>query len=645
MTFSGSAGRRERLAATLVVAVALSLAPGIAGGQEADESGDDARLGALSTLQQLGQDFLSSSEDEAFLDPEVAFVLRASSRSSGANADIELEWQIAPGYYLYRKRMQFAAPEGETLVLGPPILPSGEVKHDDYFGDVEVYYGSVTARVPVDAPPGPVRLNVTYQGCADAGLCYPPITKLMTVALESDRDDASVPPGGSAAISAELPEQDLIARSLTSGSLLAVVTKFLVFGLLLTFTPCVLPMVPILSGIIAGQGDRISTGYAFSLSLVYVLTMAATYTLAGVAAGLSGASLQGVFQDPVVIVAFSLVFVALALSMFGFYALELPGSWQTRLAAWSGRRRGGTYLGVGLMGFLSALIVGPCIAPPLAGALIYIAQSGDATLGGIALFSMAMGMGVPLLLIGTSAGRYLPRAGAWMEVVKRIFGVALLGVAIYLLERVLPGWASLLAWASLLIVVAIYMGAIDALAPTASGWRRLWKGAGLVMMVYGVLLMVGAAGGGSDPFQPLKGLRENATAQRGLEFKRVKGPEGLRAELLAAAASGRRVMLDYYADWCVSCKVMERTTFADPGVRAALARTVLLQADVTKLDQLDKDLLAEFGLHGPPAILFFGPDGRERSQFRIVGLMKPERFRRVVERALGADPALLGQTI
>ena len=221
----------------------------------------------------------------------------------------------------------------------------------------------------------------------------------------------------------------------------------------------------------------------------------------------------------------------------------------------------------------------------------------------------------------------------------------MLGVAIYLLERVLPGWASLLAWASLLIVVAIYMGAIDALAPTASGWRRLWKGAGLVMMVYGVLLMVGAAGGGSDPFQPLKGLRENATAQRGLEFKRVKGPEGLRAELLAAAASGRRVMLDYYADWCVSCKVMERTTFADPGVRAALARTVLLQADVTKLDQLDKDLLAEFGLHGPPAILFFGPDGRERSQFRIVGLMKPERFRRVVERALGADPALLGQTI
>ena len=632
---------------SLALAVALLASAGPAGAQGGEAADGDSRLDALSTLQRLGQDLLSGGEDEEFLDPEIAFVLRASPDAGGAG--IQLDWAIAPGYYLYRKRLLFEPPAGETLAIGEPTLPPGELKHDDYFGDVEVYYTSLAAVVPIDATPGPVRLSVTYQGCADAGLCYPPITKLVAVQLGGAeggggfRPDATA--GSDIAAMAELPEQDLIARSLATGNFLAVVVKFLAFGLLLTFTPCVLPMIPILSGIIAGQGDRISVPRAFGLSLVYVLAMAAAYTAAGVVAGFSGVSLQGAFQDPVVIVIFSLVFVALALSMFGFYRLELPAAWQTRLAGLSQRQQGGAYLGVAVMGLLSALIVGPCIAPPLAGALIYIAQTGDPVLGGLALFSMAMGMGIPLLVVGTSAGKLLPKAGAWMEVVKRIFGVLLLAVAIYLLERVVPAWASLLAWASLFIVVAIYMGAFDALVPGASGWRRLWKGAGLVMMVYGVLLMVGAAGGSSDPLRPLQGLRGGAAPEIGLEFKRIKGPQELRAELLAAAASGRPVMLDYYADWCASCKVMERSTFTDPGVRSALSRVVLLQADVTELDQDDRDLLGAFGLHGPPAILFFGPDGRERRQFRVIGLMKPERFQRVVERAVAYDPTIVGQTI
>ena len=601
--------------------------------------GGGKKLNPLAALAEIGQSIGGAIGGEEFLDPDVAFELSTEVDAGGA---ILARWRIADGYYLYREKFRFTPAQGSGLALGEPALPDGRIKDDEYFGRMEVYYDGVVARLPVTARPagaGPVALDVRYQGCADAGLCYPPITKRveLTLPVGLAATAVPVPPGAPAASSGavELPEQDRIARSLASGSTWLVLLSFFGFGLLLTFTPCVFPMIPILSSIIVGQGENIGTRKAFTLSLVYVLAMAATYTVAGVLAGLFGANLQAAFQEPWILVTFSIVFVLLAMSMFGFYELQIPASWQAKLAGASSRQQGGTYVGVGIMGFLSALIVGPCVAAPLAGALIYIGQTGDAVLGGMALFALSMGMGAPVLLVGTSAGKLLPKAGPWMEAVKAVFGVLLLGVAIYLLERLVPGWVALLLWGALLIVAAIYLGALDALGSEARGWRRLRKGAGLVMLVYGVLLVVGGAGGGNDVWQPLKGLASGpgGAVHEGLVFQRVKGSRGLDAALRTAVAQGRPVMLDYYADWCVSCKEMERYTFSDPSVQEALGNTVLLQTDVTANDAEDQALLKRFGLFGPPAILFFGPDGRERPAYRVVGFMKAQPFREVVEKA------------
>jgi thiol:disulfide interchange protein DsbD len=610
----------------------------------ADQSGAGATPNPLAALMELGQSIGGSIGEVEFLDPDVAFELRAEVEDEDT---IVAHWQIADGYYLYRNKFQFTLAEGEDVSLGSPALPAGKMKMDDYFGKMEVYYHDVLARLPVERGAGgatTVALDVVYQGCADAGLCYPPITKRVSLKLPVSHDSGSssgnadpVQPSIEPSLPAniELPEQDRIARSLASGNTLLVLLSFFGFGLLLTFTPCVFPMIPILSSIIVGQGDDISTRKAFALSLTYVLAMAATYTTAGVLAGIFGANLQAAFQNPWILTTFSVVFVLLALSMFGFYDLQIPASLQAKLAGASGRQQGGTFVGVGIMGFLSALIVGPCVAAPLAGALIYIGQSGDAVLGGMALFALSMGMGAPVLVVGTSAGKLLPKAGPWMETIKTVFGVLLLGVAIYLVERMVPEWIALLLWGALLIVAAIYLGALDSLADESSGWRRLRKGAGLVMLVYGVLLVVGGSGGGNDVWQPLKGLASGPAGERqeGLVFQRVKGSRGLDAALRGASAQGRPVMLDYYADWCVSCKEMERYTFSDASVQAALGNTLLLQTDVTANDVEDQELLKRFGLFGPPAILFFGPDGRERPNYRVVGYMKAPRFRDVVEKA------------
>jgi len=605
----------------------------------------------LSVLEALGQSIGGAIGEVEFLDPEVAYQMRTEVEDDDT---IVAYWQIADGYYLYRAKFRFTLAEGSDVVLGSPVLPAGKIKFDEYFGKMEVYYHDVLARVPVERSTGgatPVALDVVYQGCADAGLCYPPITKRVNLNLPASHQTGSsargqdpVQPGVEPVVAAEveLPEQDRIARSLASGSTWLVLLSFFGFGLLLTFTPCVFPMIPILSSIIVGQGDNISTRKAFTLSLIYVLTMAATYTAAGVLAGLFGANLQAAFQNPWILTTFSIVFVLLALSMFGFYDLQIPASWQTKLAGASSRQQGGTYVGVGIMGLLSALIVGPCVAAPLAGALIYIGQSGDAVLGGMALFALSMGMGTPVLLVGTSAGKLLPRAGPWMEAVKAVFGVLLLGVAIYLVERMVPAWIALLLWGALLMVAAIYLGALDTLTSESSGWRRLRKGAGLVLLVYGVLLVAGGSGGGNDVWQPLKGLASGPgdESREGLVFQRVKGSRGLDAALRVATAQGRPVMLDYYADWCVSCKEMERYTFSDASVQAALAGTLLLQTDVTANDAEDQELLKRFNLFGPPAILFFGPDGRERPNYRVVGYMKAQRFREVVEKATAGTTEL-----
>jgi len=652
-----AADRREPAAMTAATVEPASPAPQ----SPAETSPAIKRLLELTGGIEIGE----SGGDE-FLDPDVAFVLRAAAAGPGA---IEARWDIAEGYYLYRDKFRFRASDGSGASLGDAGFPKGKIKDDEYFGPMEVYYDSVAAFVPVagaaTAGGAAFDVDITYQGCAEAGLCYPPITRTVSLVLPAALADTGAGPGAGASSLAgsaggggvpgpsslqalgiddaapiELPEQDRVAAALLSGNRWLVILSLFGAGLLLTFTPCVLPMVPILTSIIVGQGTGQGGGgasvrRAFALSLVYVLAMALTYTVAGVLAGLFGANLAAAFQDPWIVSAFALVFVLLSLSMFGFYELQIPVSWQAGLAALSRRQQGGTYAGVAVMGALSALIVGPCVAAPLAGVLIYIGQTGDPVLGGVALFALGMGMGVPLIVAGVSAGKLLPKAGAWMNAVKAVFGALLLAVAIYLLERVVPEEVALLLWAALFIVCAIYMGALDSLAPGSGGWRRLWKGAGLVMLVYGVLVMVGAAGGGGDLFRPLKGIAFVAGehGERELEFGQVKGIEGLNAALGSAAARGQVVMVDYYADWCVSCKEMERYTFSDPQVQAALADVLLLQTDVTANDALDRALLAEFGLFGPPAIQFFGPDGRERRELRVVGFMDAGDFRRVVERA------------
>ena len=701
-TAANGAGRRSRRAFRLLGLAALISLGAVRAAPAEHEAGHAGSVGladaapAISRLLELGSGIgIGTSGEDEFLDPDVAFVLSATAAGPDA---IEARWEIEEGYYLYRDKFRFRVADATGASLGEAGFPAGEMKDDEYFGPMEVYYGSVAAFVPVvrAAGSGIVDVDVTYQGCADAGLCYPPITKTVSLLLPAASADtgAAAAAGGASGLSdpatgsgspdrasfqargaagdgagtlrgaapgaavsssgvpglpgsgsvaplgVELPEQDRIAAALVSGNRWLVILSLFGAGLLLTFTPCVLPMVPILTSIIVGQGAGTGRGVtprrAFALSLVYVLAMALTYTVAGVLAGLFGANLAAAFQDPWIVSAFVAVFVLLALSMFGFYDLQMPASWQAGLAALSHRQRGGTWAGVAAMGALSALIVGPCVAAPLAGVLIYIGQTGDPVLGGIALFALGMGMGVPLIVAGVSAGKLLPRAGAWMNTVKAVFGVMLLGVGIYLLERVVPESVALLLWAALFIVCAIYMGALDSLAAGADGWRRLWKGAGLVMLVYGVLIMVGVAGGGGDLFRPLRGvaLVAGAGSEHELAFTRVKGLDGLNAELGPAAARGQVVMFDYYADWCVSCKEMERFTFSDPQVQAALSGVRLLQTDVTANDDADQALLAEFGLFGPPAILFFGPDGRERRNLRVIGYMNAGDFRRVVERAI-----------
>ncbi|MGH8474671.1 MAG: protein-disulfide reductase DsbD, partial [Methylococcales bacterium] len=405
---------------------------------------------------------------------------------------------------------------------------------------------------------------------------------------------------------------------------------FFGYGLLLAFTPCVFPMVPILSGIIVGHGHTISTSRAFGLSSCYVLASTITYTIFGVLAGLFGSSLnlQALLQTPGVIVAFSALFVLLACSMFGFYNLQLPASLQARLAAHGNRRKGGTALAVASMGVVSALIVGPCVAAPLAGALIYIGQSGDAVLGGLALFAMGFGMGFPLLIIGTSAGKLLPRAGPWMNATKAVFGVLLLAVAVYMLQRIVPPSITMLLWAALLIIPAIYLRAIDAVPESASGWARLWKGLGIILLTGGILLLIGVASGSKDPFRPLNKLvrSERQPEQQDLIFTRVNSSSELDHHLTMASGSGQWVMLDYYADWCISCKEMESSTFTDPRVRQVLSRLVLVQADVTRDTPEDRELLKRFELIGPPAILFFEPGNQESRAYRIIGYKDAEGF-------------------
>jgi thiol:disulfide interchange protein DsbD len=415
---------------------------------------------------------------------------------------------------------------------------------------------------------------------------------------------------------------------LKGGNIWAILTGFFVFGLLLSLTPCVFPMIPILSGIIVGQGGHITKTKGFTLSLAYVLGMSLTYALAGVAAALSGTLISNALQNPWALGAGAAMFVALALSMFGFYELQMPSFLQSRFTEASNRIQGGRFASVFLMGSLSALIVGPCVAAPLAGALLYISQTGDVVLGGLSLFTLALGMGVPLLLVGLSAGALLPRAGAWMEAVKKFFGVLMLGVAIWLISPLLSAVAQMAIWSVLLITSSMFLHALEPLPVNAKGMARLWKGVGIVALVTGVALLLGALGGGRDLLQPLSVFHAGeagaaAPAKAHLTFQRVKNVAELEAAV--QGANGRYVMLDFYADWCVSCKEMENFTFSDPQVQARLKDVVLLQADVTANSAEDKALLARFKLFGPPGIIFFDKTGLE-SPYRVIGYEKVDKF-------------------
>ncbi|MCP4695848.1 MAG: protein-disulfide reductase DsbD [Gammaproteobacteria bacterium] len=584
---------------------------------------------AVSLPAEAETPLFGSADEPVFLPEEEAFVLSAQAKDAFT---IMARWEIADGYYLYRNKLKFALKDAEGVVLGDYELPPGKTKEDEFFGRLEVYYHQIDVNLPLihkKQDTVPLTLEVSYQGCAEDGICYPPATRTTLVTLPRPETSES----GSEMAS----EQDRIAASLAANSMWLSVITFFGFGLLLSFTPCVFPMIPILSGIIVGHGKDLTVRKAFILSLVYVLAMALTYTVAGIAASLFGANLQAAFQNFWVIIGFSAVFVVLSLSMFGFYELQMPAAVQDRLNDMSRHQDGGTLMGVAIMGFLSALIVGPCVAAPLAGALIYLSSTGDALLGGLSLFALSMGMGAPLLVIGASAGKLLPKAGHWMNVIKPIFGVLLLAVAVWMLERVLPGEVILMLWAALLIIPGVYMGALDSLPEAAGGWSKFWKGIGFSMVIWGVLLIIGAAAGGSDPLQPLRGFN-TATGGSGpdthLSFVRVKSVEDVQREVARANAQGKPAMLDFYADWCISCKEMERYTFADAAVQQALSNVVTLQADVTANDDIDKALLKHFSLLGPPSILFFGRNGQELRPYRLVGYMAADRFKEHVERAL-----------
>ncbi|PKY10341.1 thiol:disulfide interchange protein [Acidithiobacillus marinus] len=565
-----------------------------------------------------------------FLSPEQAFRFSATLASPH---HLLLRWDVAPGYHLYRDRIKIALLP-DNIVPGKYTLPKGVMLNDPAFGKMRVLEGENTVTVPFSVKgtaPRTLEVKATYQGCANAGVCYPEQSKMVQVSLLAAPSPAQSP---APAPAPQLHAQPAKPHSSSNAGALAGALQdsfwltlglFFLSGLGLAFTPCIFPMIPILSGLIVGQEAKRGgqKSRAFALSLAYVLGMALTYTIAGVLAAITGAYLQAVFQNPWVLGAFALIFVLLSLSMFGFYDLQMPSSLQTRLSRMG---KGGHLFSSFVMGALSALIVGPCVAAPLAGALLFISRTGNVFLGGVSLFALSLGMGVPLLIIGTSAGRLLPRAGAWMDAVKAVFGVLMLGVAIWLLTRILPGPVSLALWSALAILSAIYLGALDSLTAEVTGWQRFWKGVGIILLAYGLIMGVGALSGASDPLQPLvrfllvnKGAEQQ---QAGLHFTVVKSPAALDAAL--QQAKGKPVLIDYWASWCVECARMDKVTFATPAVEKALDNRVLIRVDVTQDDPSSRALLKRFHLVGPPAFMAIAANGQIQAQQE--GYLGPQGF-------------------
>jgi thiol:disulfide interchange protein DsbD len=561
---------------------------------------------------------------------------------------VEVSFQVTPGYYLYKDKISVNA-LSENVQLGRLDLPQGKIKVDEFFGESEVYFEDVFATLPLArATPEAMELEleVNFQGCAEGGLCYPPTTRVVSTALPEATaitDLDSLP-----ARNEPVTEQAKLAQVITGSSIWVTIGVFFVAGLGLAFTPCVLPMVPILSGIIAGEGENVSSSRGFALAFTYVMGMALVYTAAGVAAAAAGLQLQATFIQPWVLILFSGLFVFLAFGMFGAFELQMPSVIQSKLATVSGNQKSGTAVGAFVMGALSALVVTACVAPALIAALTVMAQSGDMLRGGTALFAMSMGMGAPLLAVGAAQGKLLPKAGAWMVAVKGAFGFMFIGLAVWMLSRILPGSVTLALWAALVFMMGVFMGGLTTLTSDSSAVQKLGKGFGLLAILYGLLLFLGALTGGSNPLKPLASVNFGngimVAEQKHLEFQRIKTVDDLDREVAAAAAVGKTAMLDFYADWCVSCIEMEEYTFTDEGVQAALANTVLLQADVTANDDQDQELLQRFGVFGPPTIIFFGTDGQQRHGYEVVGFMKAKDFTDHLQQAFAAPANLSAQS-
>ena len=635
---------------------------------------EKSSFGFLSELQRLGSS-LEQTEQE-LLPPDQAFKLTVQVQDENT---LIAQFTPAKDYYLYRDKVAFKPKEtaggaDSGISIEDISIPSGTPKSDVTFGQVEVFHKPFEARIALKRDKlatDKLTLVATYQGCNEPiGVCYAPINKVIELTLPVAKAAAgavanavsseAVASGGSGAFPAAKPDSTAelfqtspaspaieteslkIERMFESGDFWLILTGFFGIGLLLSFTPCVFPMFPILSGIIANRGEHITRSRGFILSLAYVMGMAITYAIAGVAAGLSGAMLAAALQNAWVLGTFALIFITLAFSMFGFYELQLPNFLQSKLSEEAGHLRGGHLTGVFGMGALSALIVGPCVAAPLAGALLYISQTRDVLLGGSALFVMALGMGVPLLLLGASAGALLPKAGPWMESVKQFFGVLLLGVAIWLISPVIPAVAHMLLWSALLIVSAIYLHAVDPLKPDASGLRKFLKGVGMIALLVGVALLIGVLSGSRDILQPLSKIgiaRTNAeidgsrvNESQHLRFQRVKTVAELEQRIVQSR--DKYVMVDFYADWCISCKEMEHFTFTDPKVQSRLKDVILLQVDVTAGTPADSALLKRFKLFGPPGILFIDRAGRDIPNIRLIGYQDTERFLSILNAVL-----------
>ncbi|MEA3303929.1 MAG: protein-disulfide reductase DsbD [Pseudomonadota bacterium] len=591
-------------------------------------------LGGKSLSDELGLGF--GGFDDDILPVNEAFKL-GSIVENGNN--VKLIWDIADGVYMYADKIKLSvkgdAQLGDYQLPDPEIIrgltPEGEE------GDIAVYLGRLSVDVPLlrsAKEAASITLHTGYQGCADQGICYPPqkvalqldlppVDKVDEIggkpvaSVQQDKPqplvvDATPAATPSAAANAAACAENQGASTFSGKGFWAIVALFFLIGLGLSLTPCVFPMIPILSGIITGHSGKMTPSKGFFLSLIYVLSMAVTYTLAGIAAAKFGGNIQVALQHPVALVIFALLFVALAFSMFGFYELQLPSRLQSKLTDVSNHQKQGSLVGVAIMGFLSALIVGPCVAPPLAAALAYIGTTGDVALGGTALFVMAMGMGVPLLLIGVSAGKLLPKAGGWMDTVKAVFGVVMLGIAISMLERLtptyLPAYVPMILWGLLLVVSAIYMGVLEPLGKAATGGRKYWKGIGAGLLIYGAVILIGASMGNSDPLQPLTSVEK-------VQFKKITTVNELQSELRQAKNQGRGVLIDFYADWCVYCKTMEKIVFPDPQVQKGMQGLLLLKADVTS----NQELLNHFGLVAPPTILLFDRNGEEMCDYRLIG--------------------------